>query len=181
MADVYRYTEFRVPKGGWGEAIAGARSDAGVIALFAAEIGAAASDGVLLSTDADVALPAEVLATYRLVPTARPTERPSGLDPSGVYAHRWFDVAAADVEEVVGLSASAWPAFEAGTPGTRIIGLFRVLDVAEPAARLLLLTYYPSLAAWESSRATEGSAREAFVRRHQLTESTIVRTYRLRV
>lgn len=181
MADVYRYTEFRVPKGGWGEVIAGARSDAAVIGLFAAEIGAPASDGVLLTTDADVGLPAEVLASHRMAPTARPAERPTGLDPSGVYAHRWFDVAAADVDEVVALSASAWPDFEAGTPGTRIIGLFRVLDLPEPDGRLLLLTYYPSLAAWESSRATEGSAREAFIRRHQLTESTIVRTYRLRV
>ena len=184
VVEPYRYVEIRVDRGAWPGVVAAARTQPeSVVGLFGAEIGAPASDGVVLSTgSAPVDLPgASVLATTRLQPTVRPVERPAGLDASGVYAHRWFDLAAADVEELIALSEGAWPEFEAATPGTRVIGLFRSLDAAEGRARVLLLTYYPSLADWERSRATGGAARAAFARRHQLTDSTIVRTYRLRV
>src|SRR4051812_25395050 len=56
--------------------------------------------------------------------TDHPSNAPGG---SGVFALRWFTCAAADADEFVTLSASAWPEFEAANPGTRVFGLFRAL------------------------------------------------------
>ena len=115
-----------------------------------------------------------------LLPTARPdADGPlQPLSPGGVFAHRWFDVAAENVDEIVSLSAEAWPAFEAAFEAT-IHGLFRAVD---PAGRLLLVTRYASVAEWERSRGTGnatsgdlGEARRNFARRRTLTGRQVVR------
>ena len=110
-----------------------------------------------------------------LTATVRPTTAEPLPADDGVYAHRWFDIDPADWDEFLALSEGAWPGFEAANPGVRIHGFFRA-----GADRVLLVTRYPSLAAWESSRnATDDAGGANFRRRHQLTKTTIVRTYRL--
>ncbi|GAC1599059.1 MAG: hypothetical protein NVS3B21_25190 [Acidimicrobiales bacterium] len=120
--------------------------------------------------------------TRLLVATSRPTV-PATLQPGGVIAHRWFDLDAGDVDEVVELSSGAWPAFESAYDAT-IEGLFR--SQSGPAA-LLLVTRYASLAEWERSRqvrkadppgADNGDLADSarrFRRRHQLTRRQVVR------
>lgn len=122
------------------------------------------------------------IETRVLVATARPTS-PVTLQPGGVLAHRWFDLDAVDVDEVVELSSGAWPAFESAYDAT-IEGLFR--SQSGPAA-LLLVTRYASLAEWERSRqvrkagpsdANNGDLADSarrFRRRHQLTRRQVVR------
>jgi hypothetical protein len=203
--EAYEYREIRVARGKWpavvqdAPRIAGELASAGglLIGIFAAEIGAPASDGIVLTANATWPAGLEIpdtqtLRVDQLDATVRPTEPPTDLDHSGIYAHRWFDLGEADWREFVALSEGAWPHFEGINEGTRVIGFFRDRGAAAGKARVLLLTRYPSLAAWELSRTYEataregadpasyGAARQAFGRRAQLTESTIVRTYRLR-
>ena len=117
---------------------------------------------------------AEVTPVTATVRTTSDEPLPSD---DGVYAHRWFDIDPSDWDEFLALSEGAWPGFEAANPGTRIHGFFRAGANGE---RVLLVTRYPSLAAWETSRnVDDDGGRANFVRRHQLTRSTIVRTYRL--
>ena len=106
----------------------------------------------------------------RFEPTVRPTDATPPHE-DGVYAFRIFDILERDRAEFVQLSDGAWPDFES-TYGVRVIGLFRSVDARLPEARMLLLTRYPSLAVWETSRGGTG----AFVRRHQLTRATHVVT-----
>ena len=114
----------------------------------------------------------------RLAATARPTEA-RRIEPAGVIAHRAFALASpADAEELVALSAEAWPAFEDAYDAW-IEGLFHSLDNPD---RMLLVTRYASFAEWERSRevrlAADGDlaeARQRFVRRQQLTRRQIVR------
>lgn len=118
-----------------------------------------------------------------LTATARPmsSDRDDAPVGPGVFALRWFECRPDDATEFVELSAAAWPAFEAANAGTRIFGLFRAgdpdADRAPGAARLLLCTRYPSLAAWESSRADTRSPE--FRRRAELTLRTQVSIWRL--
>jgi hypothetical protein len=120
------------------------------------------------------------VAGERLRATARPTAI-EPLERGGVFAHRWFETMADTWDEFLDLSTGAWPAFEAAY-GATIHGFFRSEDAALPEARALLITRYPSLAAWEESRAAprskerdvaESGAR--FVRRWDLTKRSIVR------
>lgn len=114
-----------------------------------------------------------------LVATVRPTTADAADAPvgPGVFALRWFECAARDADELVDLSAAAWPAFEEGTPGTRIFGLFRVDEPEAEGARFLLCTRYPSVAAWETSRADTDSPE--FRRRRALTRRSQVSLWRL--
>jgi hypothetical protein len=115
----------------------------------------------------------------------RATARPTSITPlakGGVCAHRLFEVASKDWDEMLELSTGAWPAFESAY-GATIEGFFRFVDVAEPDARVLLITRYPSMAAWEESRGVARSADEdvveagrRFARRRELTRRSIVRT-----
>lgn len=122
----------------------------------------------------------EAVESVDLVPTARPVGggQPEPLESGGVFAHRWFDVAPEHVEEIVALSAEAWPAFEAAFEA-RIHGLFRAVA---PAGRLLLMTRYASVGEWEKSRGVArattgdlGAARRNFERRRSLTGRQVVR------
>jgi hypothetical protein len=114
----------------------------------------------------------------------RATARPTAIAPlakGGVFAHRLFELASADWDEMLELSTGAWPAFESAY-GATIEGFFRFEDVSEPDARVLLITRYPSMAAWEESRGVARSASEdvveagrRFMRRRELTRRSIVR------
>lgn len=158
-----------------------------VFGLFQGQIGFAANEGALITAGGERgAVEIQGVAGWTselLTPTARPAEPAPPVEP-GVYAHRWFHLAATDVEEFVDLSARAWGAFE-GRYRTRIAGLWRA-DPHESVARLLLVTWYASLADWEASRPAGSrpasddvdweNARRLFARRAQLTKWTIVRT-----
>ena len=114
----------------------------------------------------------------RLIATVRPTE-PTPPTKPGVYAHRRFEIQERDWPEFLDLSESAWPSFESDF-GVEVVGFWRSLDVEPPRARVFLLTYYPDLSTWERSRRPTKDARERFVRRHELTEHTVVVTTELR-
>jgi hypothetical protein len=116
-----------------------------------------------------------------LRPTAGPTHD-APLERPGLYAHRWFDVSPDDIDEIVSLSADAWPAVEAGY-NAQVQGLFRS---EEGPSRLLLVTRYASLGEWERSRgigqAQEGdlgNARRNLERRRALTGRQVVRVANL--
>jgi quinol monooxygenase YgiN len=137
-------------------------------ALLIGQIGVPAGEVEVLVAG-ELAPSIDAVRTARLETTVRPTsDEPPGLD--GVYALREFVTAPADVDELVALSAEAWPTFESANEGVRVLALFRDLD---EVGRLLLVTRYPDLAAWERSR----NAPE-FQRRNALTTASIVRTYR---
>jgi hypothetical protein len=85
-----------------------------------------------------------------LVATVRPTE-PTPPDRPGVYAFRTFELAEDDWPNFRDLSLGVWPTFEP-TYDARVYGLFHILAVAPPRRRMLRLTNYPSMAAWEKSR-----------------------------
>ena len=141
------------------------------LALLVERDGGAPSDALPALAKASEALSS---ADYALRPTIRP--RPADkLMPGGIYVHRWFEVAATDLEEFVVLSAEAWPDFE-GRFDARIFGLFELTsdwpDGAPGSRHLLLVTRYASHGVWEDSRDPTTAAMQTFARRAQLTLST---------
>ncbi|MGH9888157.1 MAG: NIPSNAP family protein [bacterium] len=194
MNESYEYRRFKVAPGEWerfaerlrGEGEQIAREYAGsLFGVWRGQIGLEANEGIALTAWPDEeALASGATALHglfaaalesraeRLVATLRP-EEPSPPQRVGVYAFRFFSILDRDWAEFADLSARAWPGFEAGYD-THICGFFRSLDVRPPDARVLLLTRYASLAAWEASRADVGRAE--FQRRQKLTRATIVCT-----
>lgn len=152
--------------------------------LFVAQLGWAASQAALLARRPDgldtaspalqalAAAPEVKSAAFQiLAPTVRPREG-DGLTAGGIYVHRWFEVAAGDVDAFVGLSAQAWPDFEARFEA-RIFGLFTLAAGAQAETRrLLLVTRYASHGVWEDSRDPTTEAMQTFARRAELTLST---------
>jgi hypothetical protein len=193
MSAAYDYLSFELPPGraAW-EALRGEVRDivtpavrtAGgeVVGLFSPQLGFAANEGALLLrwpaglAGAQPALKVGQLTSRdRLFATLRPTadDLPK---PGGIYVHRWFTVAPANVDTFVDLSGQAWPSFEAGFD-TNIFGLFRAeAPAANGDVRMLLLTRYADHGVWEASRQPAPKAREAFGNRHELTTSTIARS-----
>ena len=115
----------------------------------------------------------ECIDHQMVVPTARP-KTPEPPRRPGTYVHRWFDVAPRNVDEIVELSAVAWETFES-TFEVEVIGFF--LTLVEPSAdstQLMLLNWYPSLAAWEASRNFDADpeSKRNFLRRAELTSGT---------
>ncbi len=154
--------------------------------LWLAQFGLAANQLVLMTCwEREKGVPVaveEVLSSLESVERidhhmVAPTARPSSAEPPrrpGTYVHRWFDVEPQHVDEVVELSAVAWETFES-TFEVEVIGFFRTL--AEPGAelaQLMLLNWYPSLAAWEASRQfdSDPESKRRFVRRAELTRGT---------
>jgi len=111
-----------------------------------------------------------------LHPTLRP-ESVTSPKPEGAWVFREFQVAAADVDRFIELSAAAWETFEARFDA-RIAGLFRGPNETAELATLLLLTRYADHAAWEASR-SESEDPDAWARfreRHALTRWTRARS-----
>lgn len=152
--------------------------------LFVAQLGWEAAEVAVLAVRPEgAAAPSPVLAALADAPevvssrqvAATPTARPRPQDAlvaGGIYVHRWFEVAAPDVEAFVGLSAQAWPDFEARFEAN-IFGLF-ALDTAPgvDTRRLLLVTRYASHGVWEASRDPTTEAMQTFARRAELTLAT---------
>jgi hypothetical protein len=115
-----------------------------------------------------------IVEQHLLTPTARPAVPPPALTRPGVYVFRYFDVATADVDEVVALSREAWVTFEDPTVyASEPLGLFAPADRSTPDARMVLLTWYDGFGSWERSRTPAPAASANFARRHQLTRSTV--------
>lgn len=118
-------------------------------------------------------------ATTHSVETLEPTARPKaiGLLPEGgIYVLRWFTINSANFDEFVQLSEDAWVSMEEAFDAL-IIGLFRAETAPDGKTRMLLYTWYASLAAWEISRdqrpqAGASEAWKRFMRRHLLTDFT---------
>jgi hypothetical protein len=147
--------------------------------LFAPQIGDTSETLVAVVPGAGVPVleGVTVASLEPITATVRPTSTDKLPADDGIYALRWFDIDPSDWDEFLALSEGAWPGFEGVNPGVRIHGFFRAGADGE---RVLLVTRYPSLAAWETSRnVDDDGGRANFVRRHQLTKSTVVRTYRL--
>ena len=187
MNETYEFRQFRVGPGEWDGFVEQLKRHTGssLFGVWRGQIGLESNEGIALTAWPDeeaLAAGARTLAPLfanalesraeRLVATLRP-ETPAPPERRGVYAFRTFELADADWEDFAALSARAWPGFEDGFDA-RICGFFRSLDVAAPAARVLLLTRYASLATWEASRADVG--RPEFQRRHKLTRATRVVT-----
>ena len=86
----------------------------------------------------------------RLFDTLARGQNPCTAD--GIYTHRWFIVAPDNVKTLTGTSVEAWKSMEADT-AARIAGFW--LDRARNAngeAVVLMIVYYPNLAAWDASR-----------------------------
>jgi hypothetical protein len=184
LAETFHYRTLEIRARRWPAVIEALRRRENTFGLWLPQIGFAANEGVWITTGDAGAIDdvPDVLGSTveRLVPTVRPTS----LEPppkGGVYAHRWFEVDESDWPEFLALSEAAWPDFERSFE-TRVIGLFRSLDVEPPRARALLLTRYANLAAWQESRPVDAThaelaeMRARFMRRHELTKATIVRT-----
>ena len=192
MPATYDYITFELPPGrpAWealraeakGRWVAGVEAAGGtVLGLFSPQIGFASNEAVLLVRwpGATGAIPELKSASRRAADHLAATLRPADNDtprPGGIYVHRWFTVAQANLERFIDLSGQAWPSFEAGFD-SNIFGLFRA---REPAAngdvRMLLLTRYADHGVWEASRQPAAAARDAFANRHTLTTSTIARS-----
>jgi hypothetical protein len=110
-------------------------------------------------------------------------ETPPDPARGGIVTHRWFLLPAERVAEMVAITTEAWEGFE-GDTGSEPLGLWQ--DRAEAApAHVLLMTWYPSLAAWEQSRfwnAAAAGANQAqrarwgalFARRREMLHDTWV-------
>lgn len=107
-------------------------------------------------------------------PTLRPTPGATIEPTSGVFSHRWFDVADHDVDRFLELTDTAWGDWEAGQDNY-VIGLWRSHTAPAPQqTRLWLMAWYRNLAAWEGTRywnkdaATLGTGDRGMSDRNQL-------------
>jgi hypothetical protein len=86
----------------------------------------------------------------RLFDTLARGQQPCTAD--GIYTHRWFIVAPDNVKTLTDTSVEAWKSMEADTEA-RIAGFW--LDRERNAngeAVVLMIVFYPSLTAWDTSR-----------------------------
>jgi hypothetical protein len=155
--------------------------DKSTVGVFAPQLGFASNEAAVLMTSGGTLTraPHVVSKTHEtLVPTIRPTAD-SALKPGGIYVHRWFTVDHPSLAEFIDLSGKAWPSFESEFD-TTIFGLFTAErsehDIAQNQTRLLLLTYYSDHGVWEASRRPTREPQGLFIRRHQLTRTTIGRS-----
>ncbi len=197
MNESYHYLTIQTSRGELNRLRSALRQDAGGVLgsfegavvgvwLGAGSIGWADDEAIVLigptdrGTGSEWTGPLHIEGTCVAVPlqaTVRPVD-PGPMRSTGVHAHRWLDVEPGNIDEAIDLSAQAWPAFEASFDA-RIEGLFRTTD---GSSRLLLVTWYSSVAEWERSRGVPGTehgaldeARRMFQRRRQLTRRQIVR------
>lgn len=196
MNEFYEYRRVRVAPRSWRRIAFNAdavRAAGGVFwGAFVGQIGLGANEGVVLTAWPDAAGLDKARAVVdgvgdvlesrveRFGATVRPVDT-TPPDQPGVHAFRFFEIRDEHWPEFLELSKGAWPAFERDN-GVQVLGFWRSLDVEPPAARVLLLTRYPSLAVWETSRGhapntkTDPATWERFMRRAELTDDTVVFT-----
>ncbi len=97
--------------------------------------------------------------------TVRPPE-PSRLDREGFYVIRWIRMNDSDVDEYTQLCLETWPAFEAAG-NARCYGVFERPE-EKGISRLLMLTWYASMDAWETSRNLDPADSAKWSRRSEM-------------
>ncbi|MCB1741841.1 MAG: hypothetical protein KDK91_15815 [Gammaproteobacteria bacterium] len=199
MKRFFEYREVRVAPLGWAAAAAtiSTRSAAEIetaggrlYGVWPGQIGLARDEGIIMTAWPDahsarahggLAAAHDVLET-RAVHYLEATVRPTSDEPpprQGFYAHRFFELSSTDWPEFLSLSDEAWPSMEAAVQA-RIHGFWRSLDERGERTRVLLLTQYMDLMAWERSRwwgRPEPGAEDAmrrFRRRAELVDWTRV-------
>ncbi|HEY1707429.1 MAG TPA: hypothetical protein VGG10_04135 [Rhizomicrobium sp.] len=183
MTDRYRYFVAELERGraafdAFAKYMLDDKETAGV---FAPQLGFASNEAaVLMTMHGNLTRAPHVVSSHHetLAPTIRP--RPgAALKAGGIYVHRWFTVDHVSLEAFVDLSGMAWPDFESEFDAT-IFGLFTAErsehDVLQNQTRLLLLTWYKDHGVWESSRRPTREPQDLFMKRHQLTRTTIGRS-----
>jgi hypothetical protein len=155
--------------------------DKSTIGVFAPQLGFASNEVVvLMQTQGTLNRAPHVVSKSHetLAPTIRPHPG-DALKEGGIYVHRWFAVDHPSLGEFIEISGRAWPSFE-GEFEVSIFGLFTVErsehDIAQNQTRLLLLTWYRDHGVWEASRRPTREPEGLFMKRHQLTRSTIGRS-----
>lgn len=112
--------------------------------------------------------------TDSLVATVRPSDDAT-LPAGGIFVHRWFETATANLEEFKALSAEGWKDFEPRFDA-RVFGLFLAEESQDDqmagSRRLLLITRYADHGVWEASRDPSSEAMKSFSRRALLTRRT---------
>jgi hypothetical protein len=110
--------------------------------------------------------------------------------PPGIFTHRWFVVRPEHVQEMTYSSIEAWKSAEQDT-AMRVVGFWRARDLgADGEATILMIVYYPDLAAWDASRfwkpAPKGESQphrqvwgELFRKRRDITLNSWVTVHRL--
>lgn len=135
------------------------------------------SPGDMLS--ANLPESASVVEQYQLTPTGRPTTD-TPLTRPGIYVHRLFEVAGADVDRFVELSNEAWTTFENSADyQAEPQGLFRQREHPATGGLMLLITWYDRLESWERSRTPRPEAEGNFRARAQLTRKSMAYATRL--
>lgn len=177
---MYQYNRIRLPEK-HAEPFTRSIDQSQIWGTFAALFGLLDTERVIIShgsIEADVPT-GNHLECFSMAPTARPTQF-APLSGEGLYVLRTFNVLEPHVEEFVELSQSAWQTFEGDedfVAGPK--GLFRPATLDNGLVPMLLITWYDGLASWERSRTPDDNARENFMRRRVLTESTTAIATRL--
>lgn len=145
-----------------------------IFGAFGSLLGLASNEIYLVTfgdkeTQLELADNIECISTRSFKPTVRPTEHQPATEP-GIYVFRWFRVEPTTVDEIAQLSLQAWPDFE-GSFETKVQGL--LAENTDNPDTMLLITWYKNLTVWEASRQPPQTARDNFLRRHQLTLSAL--------
>lgn len=124
----------------------------------------------------------------RLFDTLARGQQPCTAD--GIYTHRWFMVAPENVGTLTDTSVEAWKTMEADTDA-RIAGFWLDRERnAKGQAVVLMIVYYPSLAAWDASRYWKPKPKDEaqpnrdtwgglFARRREILLDSLVTVHRL--
>ncbi|MGE0601825.1 MAG: hypothetical protein AB7J35_20520 [Dehalococcoidia bacterium] len=122
---------------------------------------------------------ASVGESYDFIPTVRP-DSDALLSRPGIYVHRLFGVDAANVDQFVDLSDTAWKTFEnADEYRSQPQGLFRQRRHPEFGGLMLLVTWYDRLESWERSRTPPPEAAANFRERSMITTRSVAFPTRL--
>lgn len=93
------------------------------------------------------------ITSRRLLAAGRP-EVPQPLTKTGVYMHRWFELANKNWEAFREITMSTWTGVHEHFE-SEIVGFWQSLDVPPPQAKALMITRYESLDMWERSRSED--------------------------
>ena len=149
--------------------------DTALIGIFTGLFGLASNECLLLTQQAPFApepIPQgfEVVRTYHLLATVRPTETQT-FDQPGIYVFRFWTLPGKQVDSLIALSQRAWETFEDDFD-TEVKALFRQ-QLRKEEESMLLITWYKNLTAWEASRRPDPGALDYFRQRQALIHSVL--------
>ena len=98
-----------------------------------------------------------------LQPTVRPLE-PLHLHMPGFYVLRWLRMRRQDVADYTNLCLATWPAFEAAG-NAYCYAVFQECTTNDDVVKLLMVTWYDSMQAWEDTRQLAPRDKDKWARR----------------